>query len=464
MAESPTKAATTANGGLTPSDPRMGFGPSRNGEHADDAEAGLLRSPEEMETEIFKEAEQRMDEKREIMHGRNSLWTFAIAILLLLTLAFALIIAVHYTGEGKQDSRTAMEVINGVTIMLVAVLAIIWLRYFFEEIENLSHIHATSVSQIHRLNKVLKIQVGSAQQAAWAATDAAETARDGGATGNTHGMVLLDNGTVVQGEQTSPPQANWDDPAPLPPYNKEHYHDLYQAFMDLKVNFEAMLPFAREHRDKCAGRKEKFHILKEKYDQKKAECAELLQRAGGGGGAGRGTMDASGELQSRGMALPQSPQRPVYGDPVTELNALKPAVGIVFVSGPRNGVLVKHVPADLPAFAAGLRVGDVVEEVNGVATYTKNDFKDALHNVRVGDIMALRVERNGDIREIQLNVGAHGYEPVEVAELRQAAAVYRAGQQTGGSLGGGSNGASPAQTGTGAAYRWNEEQPQFNDE
>jgi S1-C subfamily serine protease len=48
--------------------------------------------------------------------------------------------------------------------------------------------------------------------------------------------------------------------------------------------------------------------------------------------------------------------------------------------------LVKEVPLNLPAADAGVYVGDIVERVNDVPTFTRLDFRDALADVRVGDM------------------------------------------------------------------------------
>jgi len=71
-------------------------------------------------------------------------------------------------------------------------------------------------------------------------------------------------------------------------------------------------------------------------------------------------------------------------------------------NGP-SGAVVGLIVGDGPAQRAGLRYGDVIEEVNGVSVRTKDDFDDDARQLQVGETVKLKVSRktgrvNVDIR------------------------------------------------------------------
>ena len=67
-----------------------------------------------------------------------------------------------------------------------------------------------------------------------------------------------------------------------------------------------------------------------------------------------------------------------------------------------TGVLVAEVVPDSPAAKAGLRAGDVVQQVNGKAIESGQDVQDAVESNGLKRDLALQVERNGQAQTISL--------------------------------------------------------------
>lgn len=73
-----------------------------------------------------------------------------------------------------------------------------------------------------------------------------------------------------------------------------------------------------------------------------------------------------------------------------------------------GGLLVKSVERDKPAARAGLQVGDVIIEAEGVQIRSEQDIRGVVEQnyLHVGDTMNLTVWRKGEKMEIELTLGA----------------------------------------------------------
>jgi len=69
------------------------------------------------------------------------------------------------------------------------------------------------------------------------------------------------------------------------------------------------------------------------------------------------------------------------------------------------GVVVISVAPGLSAEEAGLTVGDIIESVNGIELKSAMIFKDQLVKCKPGDRIRLQVKRNGEPKEIAVEVG-----------------------------------------------------------
>jgi serine protease Do/serine protease DegQ len=71
----------------------------------------------------------------------------------------------------------------------------------------------------------------------------------------------------------------------------------------------------------------------------------------------------------------------------------------------QSGVLVNHVVEDSPAQAAGLKSGDIVLEVDGIATSTTGQLKSRIGMKRVGDSVELTLLREGKRKSLTVKIG-----------------------------------------------------------
>lgn len=70
---------------------------------------------------------------------------------------------------------------------------------------------------------------------------------------------------------------------------------------------------------------------------------------------------------------------------------------------------------------AGLAVNDIVEQVNGRETRTKEQFKAAVSSILPGDAVPFQVERGKDILTIVVHVGTQGMTQQQISDLRRMA-------------------------------------------
>jgi serine protease Do len=66
-----------------------------------------------------------------------------------------------------------------------------------------------------------------------------------------------------------------------------------------------------------------------------------------------------------------------------------------------DGLLVKEVRENSSAFNAGLKKGDVVQEINGKIVRTHSDFDEAMYSLQPGETVALQVSVRGTERKGQ---------------------------------------------------------------
>lgn len=109
---------------------------------------------------------------------------------------------------------------------------------------------------------------------------------------------------------------------------------------------------------------------------------------------------------------------------VTACKSYVPLVGIQFVEFPGDGIAVKGVPEDLPAYMSGVREGDILLDVNFTRIVEKEDFKKVMHSgVVAGDKLPMIYKREPSKKPqcVLLEVGAKNEagDPVPWNELRE---------------------------------------------
>jgi serine protease Do len=82
-----------------------------------------------------------------------------------------------------------------------------------------------------------------------------------------------------------------------------------------------------------------------------------------------------------------------------------PELAKAFNVPPGKGALVSDVSPDGPAAKAGLKKGDVIEELNGQPVTSSNDLKLQIASLAPGSVAHLKVSRNGQLLDIPVTLG-----------------------------------------------------------
>jgi serine protease Do len=72
----------------------------------------------------------------------------------------------------------------------------------------------------------------------------------------------------------------------------------------------------------------------------------------------------------------------------------------------RRGLVVSAIDRGSPAYRSGIRVGDVIREVNGAQVLRTRDAQRVIFGTAVGGTVRLEVERDGESREVTVEVEA----------------------------------------------------------
>ncbi len=73
--------------------------------------------------------------------------------------------------------------------------------------------------------------------------------------------------------------------------------------------------------------------------------------------------------------------------------------------GSTRGVLVRDVDPNSPAAQAGIRPYDVIVSIEGEAINSRNDYVARIYDFRPGDRVRVRLVRDGELRELTLEIG-----------------------------------------------------------
>jgi len=70
----------------------------------------------------------------------------------------------------------------------------------------------------------------------------------------------------------------------------------------------------------------------------------------------------------------------------------------------QHGLVVERIVGGSPGDVAGVEVGDIIVEVNGIAVRTVNEANRAIFGLRVGDALRLKIYRGGRLIELSLTL------------------------------------------------------------
>lgn len=145
--------------------------------------------------------------------------------------------------------------------------------------------------------------------------------------------------------------------------------------------------------------------------------------AGNSGGAlvnskgqviGINTLKLSGTgIEGMGFAIPINSAKPIYEQLIEYKKVKRPYIGI----GGRDlteelakannlvvGIYITSIEEFSAAEKAGLKIGDVIIEADGTAIKTMNELNEIKNNHAIGDIMKIKINRNGSEKEVELKL------------------------------------------------------------
>jgi serine protease Do len=148
------------------------------------------------------------------------------------------------------------------------------------------------------------------------------------------------------------------------------------------------------------------------------------------GNSGGALLDARGELigintailsggggnQGIGFAIPVNMAKYVMDQILKHGKVVRGYIGVgiqdvtpelarVFHVPAEKGALVSSVDANSPGGKAGLQRGDVITELNGEPVEGSNDLRLKVGTMTPGTTIHLKVDRNGEMRDVALNLG-----------------------------------------------------------
>jgi serine protease Do len=135
----------------------------------------------------------------------------------------------------------------------------------------------------------------------------------------------------------------------------------------------------------------------------------------------------SGSFAGAGFAIPAQMARSVatqiiahgkvdHGYLGISLNDVTPANAQFFNLKDANGAIVADVTADSPAGQAGLKQGDVIEQVNGTNITNSSALQVAVSEVNPGTHLTLGIMRNGNPMKVNVTVGEYHAPGAQVAD------------------------------------------------
>jgi serine protease Do len=127
-------------------------------------------------------------------------------------------------------------------------------------------------------------------------------------------------------------------------------------------------------------------------------------------------MSQSGGFEGVGFAIPADLAKGIYGQLVktgkvtrgwlgVQIQELTPELARAFKLSQKNGVVVSQVEPGSPAARAGIQTGDVIVDYNGKRIESYRDLSLAVANTAVGTPAKIKLMRQGQPLNVELNVG-----------------------------------------------------------
>ncbi|ADQ46117.1 HtrA2 peptidase [Caldicellulosiruptor kronotskyensis 2002] len=115
-------------------------------------------------------------------------------------------------------------------------------------------------------------------------------------------------------------------------------------------------------------------------------------------------------VEGMGFAIPINYVKPIINDLMKYKKVLRPTIGISVMeyydrSGNIMGMYISKVYPGTGAAKAGLKEGDIILQIDGKKVTTFSDIQSILSNHKIGDVITIRVLRDGQTKDFKVTLG-----------------------------------------------------------
>ncbi|WAM37436.1 S1C family serine protease [Caldicellulosiruptor acetigenus] len=115
-------------------------------------------------------------------------------------------------------------------------------------------------------------------------------------------------------------------------------------------------------------------------------------------------------VEGMGFAIPINYVKPIINDLMKYKKVLRPTIGISVMeyydrSGNVMGMYISRIYPGTGAAKAGLKEGDIILQIDGKKVTTFSDIQSILSNHKIGDVITIRVLRDGQTKDFKVTLG-----------------------------------------------------------
>jgi len=116
-------------------------------------------------------------------------------------------------------------------------------------------------------------------------------------------------------------------------------------------------------------------------------------------------------VEGMGFAIPINYVKPIVNDLIKYKKVLRPTIGISVMeyydrAGNIVGLYISKVYSGTGAAKAGLKEGDLILQIDGKKVTTFSDIQSILSTHKIGDVITIRVLRDGQTKDFKVTLGA----------------------------------------------------------
>lgn len=136
----------------------------------------------------------------------------------------------------------------------------------------------------------------------------------------------------------------------------------------------------------------------------------------------------SASIENIGFAIPINTVKSIYESIIEKGYVSKPYIGVTVGTvseeakgyGLPAGATVRTIVEGSPAEKAGLEINDIITEADGTGIESSSDLVAAVADKQIGDVIKLKVYRQGETIDISLTIGEQKQTAVQNEEIEQS--------------------------------------------